>query len=100
MAFCQRHSLDVGFVDQRLIWSLHCASCSSTPILLRLLISFHEVMIASNQFDGNPTESFKVKSAFKQDCIPISILFGIYFAAHLQQAFDGSGDGDCPKKQV
>ena len=45
------------------------------------------------QFNGNTSESLKVRSSIKQGCIVASTLFAIYFAAPIQHAFDGNEDG-------
>ena len=63
------------------------------PILLQLIISFDEVMNACIQFDGNTSESLKVRSGVKQGFVLAPTLFAIYFAALLQHAFDGIEDG-------
>ena len=63
------------------------------PILLQFCISFHEDMNVCSQFDGNTSESFKVRCGVKQGCVLASTLFAIYSAALLQHAFDGKEDG-------
>ena len=50
-------------------------------------------MNACIQFDGNTSESFKVRNGFKQGCVLAPTFFAIYFAALLQHAFDGNKDG-------
>ena len=60
---------------------------------MQLIASFHEVMKSCIQFDGNTSESFKVRSGVKQGFVLAPTLFAIYFAAVLQHAFDGSEDG-------
>ena len=52
-------------------------------------------MHACIQFDGNTSESFKVRSGVKQGCVlaPTCTLFAIYSAALLQHAFDGNENG-------
>ena len=60
---------------------------------MQLIASFHEDMNACIQFDGNTSESFKVRSGVKQACVLAPTLFVIYFAALLQHAFDGNEYG-------
>ena len=45
------------------------------------------------QFEGNTSDSFKVRSGVKQGCVLASTLFSICFAALLQHAFGGNEDG-------
>uniref|UniRef100_A0A0B7BRI9 Reverse transcriptase domain-containing protein n=1 Tax=Arion vulgaris TaxID=1028688 RepID=A0A0B7BRI9_9EUPU len=63
------------------------------PKLLQLIVSFHEGMKASIQFDGSTSDSFEVKSGVKQGCVLVPTLFGIFFAVLLYHAF-GDADGD------
>lgn len=60
------------------------------PKLLRLVVAFHEDMNANIQFDGNSSDSFKVKSGVKQGCVLAPTLFGIFFAVLLDYAFDNA----------
>ena len=50
-------------------------------------------MNACIQFDGNTSESFKVRSGVKHGWVLAPTLFAIYFAALFQHAFDGKEDG-------
>ena len=63
------------------------------PTLLQLIISFHDGMKATVQFDGNTSDPFNIKSGVKQGCVLAPTLFSIYFAALLDVAFkDSPGD--------
>ena len=50
-------------------------------------------MNARIQFDGYISKSFRVRSGVRQGCVLAPTLFAIYFAALLQQAYDGNEDG-------
>ena len=62
------------------------------PTLLQLIISFHNDMKATVQFDGCTSYSFDIKSGVKQGCVLAPTLFSIYFAVLLESAFKGSPD--------
>ena len=70
---------------------LECIGC--LPVLLQLEISFHEDMNICIQFDGNTSDSLKVRCGAKQGCILAPILFAIYVAALLHHAFGGIEKG-------
>lgn len=63
------------------------------PQLLSLIISFHENMKATVQFDGETSDEFQVKSGVKQGCVLAPTLFGIYFSVLLQCAFQDCDEG-------
>lgn len=60
------------------------------PILLQLIVSFHEDMRATVQFDGSTSDSFNINSGVKQGCVLSTTLFGIYFTVLLEYAFQES----------
>ena len=60
---------------------LHKIGCP--PTLLELIVSFHDDMKATVQFDGSTSDSFCIRSGVKQGCVLAPTLFGIYFAALL-----------------
>ena len=68
-------------------------SIGCPPLLLQLVISFHEDMKACVQYDGSTSEYLDVRSGVKQGCVLAPTLFGIYFAALLHCAFNENKDG-------
>ena len=60
------------------------------PTLLQLIISFHNNMKATVQFDGSTSDSFDINSGVKQGCVLAPTLFSIYFAVLLENAFKTS----------
>ena len=68
-------------------------SIGCPPILLNLVVSFHEDMEAKIQYDGRQSRSFHVRTGVKQGCVLAPTLFGIYFAALLRHAFEHSSNG-------
>ena len=63
------------------------------PKLLSLIVSFHENMQGTVQFDGTNSDSFSIKNGVKQGCVLAPTLFGIFFSLLLKYAFDDSEDG-------
>lgn len=63
------------------------------PKLLSMVISFHQDMSGTVQFDGSCSEPFPIKNGVKQGCVLAPTLFGIFFSLLLLYAFDGSEDG-------
>ena len=72
---------------------LHKIGCP--PTLLQLIISFHEGMKATDQFDGSTSDSFEIRSGVKQGCVLAPTLFSIFFAVLLQFAFKESPGDIC-----
>ena len=68
-------------------------SIGCPPILLHLIVSFHENMEACVQYDGSISDYFQVNVGVKQGCVLAPTLFGIYFAVLLRYAFRNSEDG-------
>ena len=56
-----------------------------------MIISFHEGMIGTVQYDGSSSDPFPIKSGVKQGCVPAPTLFGI-FSLLLHYAFHKSED--------
>ena len=63
------------------------------PKLLRLVISFHNGMRGTVQFNGSFSASFPILSGVKQCCILTLTLFGILFTLVFSHAFRSSGNG-------
>ena len=63
------------------------------PKFLKLIISFHEGMTGTVQYDGSSSNPFPIKSGVKQGCVLAPTLFGIFFSLLLRNAFHGSEDG-------
>ena len=63
------------------------------PRLLSLIVSFHEDMNGTVQFDGSSSEPFPIKNGVKQGCVLAPTLFGIFFSLLLSHAFEDSDDG-------
>ena len=63
------------------------------PQLRKLIISFHEIMKATVQFNGKTSDEFQVQSGVKQGCVLAPTLFGIYFSVLLQCAFQDCSEG-------
>ena len=63
------------------------------PKLLSLIVSFHEDMQGTVQFDGTNSDPFSIKNGVKQGCVLAPTLFGIFFSLLLKYAFDDSEDG-------
>ena len=60
--------------------------------LLSIVISFHNGMMSTVQFDGDMSALFRVKSGVKQGCILAPSLFGIFFALLLKLVFKSLPD--------
>ncbi|XP_063585836.1 uncharacterized protein LOC134763209 [Penaeus indicus] len=63
------------------------------PRLLSLVVSFHQDMSGTVQFDGSCSEPFAIKNGVKQGCVLAPTLFGIFFSLLLSYAFRDSDDG-------
>lgn len=63
------------------------------PKLLRLIISFHEDMQGTVQYDCQMSDPFPIKSGVKQGCVLAPTLFGIFYSLLLSYAFRESVDG-------
>ena len=63
------------------------------PKLLSMIVSFHQDMSGTVQFDGSCSEPFPVKNGVKQGCVLAPTLFGIFFSLLLSYAFRESDDG-------
>lgn len=63
------------------------------PKLLSIIISFHDGMMGTVNFDGSSSEPFPIKSGVKQGCVLAPTLFGIFFSLVLSSAFKTSEDG-------
>ena len=63
------------------------------PKLLSMIVSFHQDMRGTVQFDGSCSESFPIKNGVKQGCVLAPTLFGIFFSLLLSYAFRESDDG-------
>ena len=63
------------------------------PVLLQLVISFHEDRNAVIQFDGNTSDSVKVVLDVKQGCVLGPTLFAINVAALLHHTFGSNENG-------
>ena len=97
----QRQPLYIAFVDltkafdlvsrRGLFKLLEKIGCP--PKLLKLVISFHDGMQGTVQFDGSSSASFPILSGVKQGCVLAPTLFGIFFSLVLSHAFKSSCDG-------
>ena len=97
----QRRPLYLAFVDltkafdlvsrEGLFALLKIIGCP--PRLLSMIVSFHENMKGTVQFDGSCSEPFPIKNGVKQGCVLAPTLFGIFFSLLLEFAFDDSEDG-------
>ncbi|XP_068756587.1 uncharacterized protein [Montipora capricornis] len=63
------------------------------PKLLSMIVSFHQDMRGTVQFDGSCSEPFPIKNGVKQGCVLAPTLFGIFFSLLLSYAFRDSEDG-------
>jgi hypothetical protein len=63
------------------------------PNLLKMIMSFHDAMMGTLQYDGSSADSFPIKSSVKQGCVLAHTLFGIFFSLLLRYAFHESDDG-------
>jgi len=63
------------------------------PKLLNIMISFHDGMQGTVQFDGSSSNSFPILSGVKQGCVLAPTLFGIFFSLVLSHAFKSCDDG-------
>ena len=63
------------------------------PKLLSMIVSFHQDMRGTVQFDGSCSEPFPIKNGVKQGCVLAPTLFGIFFSLLLSYAFRDSVDG-------
>ena len=63
------------------------------PKLRSIIISFHEGMQGTVQYDGSSSDPFPIKSGVKQGCVLAPTLFGIFFSLLLSYAFSHSQDG-------
>ena len=64
------------------------------PKLLSIIISFHEDMKGTVQYDGSSSDPFPIKSGVKQGYVLGPTFFGIFFSLLLSYAFSQSEDGD------
>ena len=97
----QRRPLYLAFIDLTKAFDLvsrtglfnllHRIGCP--PTLLKLIISFHENMSATVQYEGSSSEPFPIKSGVKQGCVLAPTLFGILFSLLLRYAFRDCEDG-------
>lgn len=71
----------------------HLEKIGCPPKLLRLVISFHDGMQGTVQYDGSSSSPFPILSGVKQGCVLAPTLFGIFFSLVLTDAFRSSGDG-------
>ena len=60
------------------------------PRLLSIISSFHENTHCTINFDCTSSQTFKITSGVKQECVLASTLFGIFFSTLLQYAFQDS----------
>ena len=60
---------------------------------LSLIVSFHEDMNGTVQFDRSSSEPFPIKNGVKQGCVLAPTLFGIFFSLLLSHALEDSDDG-------
>ncbi len=96
----QRQPLYIAFIDltkafdlvsrQGLFTVLERIGCP--PKLLKLIISFHEGMQSTVQYDGSSSDPFPIKSGVKQGCVLAPTLFGIFFSLLLSHVFNSSED--------
>jgi len=63
------------------------------PKLLSVIVSFHEDMKGTVQFDGSSSVPFSITSGVKQGCVLAPTLFGIFFSLLLSYAFSTTEDG-------
>ncbi len=70
---------------------LHMIGCP--PKLLKMIVSFHDGMSGTVQYDGSFLEPFPIKSCVKQGCVLAATLFSIFFSLVLCYAFHESEDG-------
>ena len=64
-----------------------------SPTFLKMIMSFHEDMTGTFQYDGSSSDPFPIKSGMKQRCILVPTLFGVFFSLPLGYAFCESEDG-------
>ena len=57
-----------------------------------MIVSFHEAMLGTVQYDGSSSDPFPIESGVKQGCVLAPTLFGIFFLV-LHYAFYESEDG-------
>ena len=57
--------------------------------MLKIIISFHDGMLAQVMHGGKISESFAVKNGTKQGCVLAPLLFALYFAVMLDHALKG-----------
>ncbi|XP_019625432.1 PREDICTED: uncharacterized protein LOC109470795 [Branchiostoma belcheri] len=97
----QRRPLYVAFIDltkafelvsrQGMFTLLQRIGCP--PKLLRMILSFHEDMYGTVQYDGSSSDPFPINNGVKQGCVLAPTLFGIFFSLLLTFAFHRSEDG-------
>lgn len=61
--------------------------------LLKMVVSFHDNMSGTVQYDGTSSDPFPIKSGVKQGCVLAPTLFGIFFSMLLRYAYSESEDG-------
>ena len=97
----QRQPLYIAFIDLTKAFDLVSRSglfailerIGCPPKLLKLIISFHDNMQGTVQYDGSTSGSFPIKSGVKQGCVLAPTLFGIFFSVVLSSAFGTSEEG-------
>ncbi len=91
----QRQPLYIAFIDLTKALDLQEGSIQigCPPKLLSIIISFHDGMQGTVQFDGSSSEPFPILRDVKQDCVPALTLFGILFSVVLSYAFKSM---ECP----
>ena len=52
--------------------------------------SFHTDVNGTGQFNGSSSELFHIRSSVKQDCFLAVVLYGVFFALLLKNAFDAA----------
>ena len=97
----QRRPLYLAFIDLTnefdlvsqtgLFTLLHRIGCPHK--LLKMIMSFHDDMNGTVQYDGSSSDPFPVKSGVKQGCVLAPTLFGVFFSLLLRYAFRHSEDG-------
>ena len=97
----QRRPLYLAFIDLTKAFDLVSRTGLFTlllrigcpPKLLKMIMSFHDGMMGTVQYDGSSSDPFPIKSGVKQGCVLAPTLFGIFFSLLLRYAFHESDDG-------
>lgn len=91
----QRRSLFLAFIDVTKAFDLVSQPGLFTLLLriecpsklLRMIMSFHDGMTGTVQYDGSSSDPFPIKSGVKQGCVLAPTLFGMFLSLLLRYAF-------------